>query len=717
MPFGYLVTLGTGNTLGAEDAIGATWTSFTTDQSLGSGEWAFTGTVGTTNYYNETETGEYYLALDGNVYFIPDLGPVTTVTSAETVSAPFFADDNVVLGTIAGDTIDGSYSDINGNSVDSGEGGGPDGNDDTVLGLTGDDSIESGLGDDLVVAGSGDDTVDGGDGNDVIWGDAVFLDELDDFYSETESLNWFAEGVDGTDLSAGFTQTTGGMDVSVSFNDDGNNSPEYRVETTDEIYRDGDAHSDHSALYLYGSGDGATSTTTINFAANANADLQDEVANVTFRINDIDWASGNHEDQVTVNAYDADGAAVTVTLTPSSSGPNADTVSGNTITAGQASESQSDADGSVLVEIAGPVAEIEIVYGNLLSGTQAIWVSDIYFQPLLPIGGDDSISGGDGDDNIRGQAGNDTVFGDAGDDTLRGNAGDDSIEGGTGADQVRGGGGADTIIAAQGDDIRGGGGDDYIRLADLAEAGTAGISITGNENGETDGDTLDFGGVADLSTLNLTVDQPDEKSGTVELYDGTLVTFDNIENIICFTPGTLIQTAGGSRPVEDLQPGDLIVTRDSGLQPLRWVGSRTVQAEGRFAPIRVGTSLLDGAEAPLLVSPQHRLLWSGSRAQLLFGDREVLVAARHLLDHPAVSQLEGGEVTYLHLMFDRHEIVYANGAATESFYPGGQALGALSDPGREEMFALFPELRSHEGGFGPTARLCLRSHESRVLAA
>jgi hypothetical protein len=150
---------------------------------------------------------------------------------------------------------------------------------------------------------------------------------------------------------------------------------------------------------------------------------------------------------------------------------------------------------------------------------------------------------------------------------------------------------------------------------------------------------------------------------------------------------------------------------------LRWIGSRTVAAQGRFAPIELQVPVLQDATAPLLVSPQHRILWSGPQAQLLFGDREVLVAASHLLTHPAVQRREGGEVTYLHLMLDQHEVIYANGAATESFYPGDMALGALSSQGRNEMFDLFPELRSHQGGFGDTARICLKRHEAQVLVA
>lgn len=79
--------------------------------------------------------------------------------------------------------------------------------------------------------------------------------------------------------------------------------------------------------------------------------------------------------------------------------------------------------------------------------------------------------------------------------------------------------------------------------------------------------------------------------------------------------------------------------------------------------------------------------------------------------------MSGGEVSYLHLLLDRHEVICANGAATESFFPGDTALAALADPARDEMFALFPDLRSHAGAFGDTARLCLKAHEARILAA
>lgn len=98
--------------------------------------------------------------------------------------------------------------------------------------------------------------------------------------------------------------------------------------------------------------------------------------------------------------------------------------------------------------------------------------------------------------------------------------------------------------------------------------------------------------------------------------------------------------------------------------------------------------MLDGATRPLLVSPQHRLLFTGYKAELLFGCDEVLVAAKHLLDGCDVVATEQAEVTYIHMMLDEHEVVYADGAATESFHAGDIGISAISDRSREEMFSI-----------------------------
>jgi len=115
------------------------------------------------------------------------------------------------------------------------------------------------------------------------------------------------------------------------------------------------------------------------------------------------------------------------------------------------------------------------------------------------------------------------------------------------------------------------------------------------------------------------------------------------------------------------------------------------------------------------VSPQHRLLFTGYQAQLLFGQDEVLLPARYLADSGRAHRQDVADVTYIHLMFDRHEVIYAEGIATESFHAGDVALSAVCEAAREELFALFPALRTIPFNAGETARLCLKRHEARVL--
>ena len=289
---------------------------------------------------------------------------------------------------------------------------------------------------------------------------------------------------------------------------------------------------------------------------------------------------------------------------------------------------------------------------------------------------------------LAGQTGND--------DLIYGYGGNDLITGGAGNDIIYGGAGDDTITFSEGDSADGGTGDDTSTYQDLGEATNRTITIVGGSGGETlndgdpntlEGDTLNLGFDADMSTLNITstttnVDGNTSCAGTISMDDGTLLNFSEIENIMCFTPGTCIATPKGARDIASLKIGDFVVTRDHGLQPIRWIQSRTVPALDRFAPIRIRPGVVTGQQSDLLVSPQHRMLFQGYRAELLFGESEVFVAAKHLVDGRLVTQETGGYVTYIHMMFDEHEVVYAEGAATESFHPGSTSLSGVSDHAR-----------------------------------
>lgn len=183
---------------------------------------------------------------------------------------------------------------------------------------------------------------------------------------------------------------------------------------------------------------------------------------------------------------------------------------------------------------------------------------------------------------------------------------------------------------------------------------------------------------------------------------------------ICFARGTLIGTVEGDRPVETLRVGDLIRTRDDGPQPLRWIGGRQVSGRDALAPVVIGAGVL-GNRRPLVLSPQHRLLIDGPRAEMLFGSREVLVAAKHLIDGRRIRSAPRDSVEYWHLLFDRHQIILAEGIATESFHPAEQSIRALDERAREEVLHIFPELRHECSAYGPLVRPAICAAEAQAL--
>ncbi|MDE4172982.1 Hint domain-containing protein [Phaeobacter sp. PT47_59] len=191
----------------------------------------------------------------------------------------------------------------------------------------------------------------------------------------------------------------------------------------------------------------------------------------------------------------------------------------------------------------------------------------------------------------------------------------------------------------------------------------------------------------------------------------------NATSIPCFVAGTLIRTPGGDVPVESLQPGDLVLTRDEGPQPVRWAGSRLVAGQGELAPVRIAAGTF-GAHRDLEVSPQHRVLVRGAAAELLFGEPEVLVAARDLINDSSVRRVPQAQVCYVHLMFDRHQVIYSEDLPSESFLPGPETPSLFERRVLDEICALFPELDPETGtGYGPAARRTLTGVEGRLLTA
>lgn len=224
--------------------------------------------------------------------------------------------------------------------------------------------------------------------------------------------------------------------------------------------------------------------------------------------------------------------------------------------------------------------------------------------------------------------------------------------------------------------------------------------------------TLTIVGDADTEAVNFTYTVG--TGGGNGLSDTGYIT---INQVPCFVAGSRIATPDGLVAVEALRPGDLVLTEDEGAQPLRWSGRRVVPAEGDFAPIRIAAGAF-GEHGELWLSPQHRVLVRDPLADLLFGDAEVLVAAKDLVNGTTVTRVEGGLVEYVHILFDRHQVVWSEGLASESFLPGPQAMRSFDAPMVAEIRAIFPDLDPATGhGYSPAARRLLRGFEAQVLFA
>ncbi|MFN4154932.1 MAG: Hint domain-containing protein [Paracoccaceae bacterium] len=193
--------------------------------------------------------------------------------------------------------------------------------------------------------------------------------------------------------------------------------------------------------------------------------------------------------------------------------------------------------------------------------------------------------------------------------------------------------------------------------------------------------------------------------------------------VICFTPDTRIATPTGARLIQDLRPGDRILTKDNGAQDILWTGSRRMSGARLYAmphlrPVRfrAGALGLDRPDTDLVVSPQHRMVLSGPAARALFNTEEVLVKAEDLLNDATICVDHAlREVTYIHILLDRHNIVWANGMETESFHPSNTAMDTIEPAQREALMAILPEGAENPASYGDYARRNLSSSEVAIL--
>ena len=193
--------------------------------------------------------------------------------------------------------------------------------------------------------------------------------------------------------------------------------------------------------------------------------------------------------------------------------------------------------------------------------------------------------------------------------------------------------------------------------------------------------------------------------------------------MVCFVRGSRIRTPAGPMAVEDLNAGDQVICGDGQSREIRWVGGRKLSdadlmAHPDLKPVRFGRNAIAPGQpdAPLFLSPQHRVLLRDWRAELLFGDNEVLAAAKSLVNDTDIRVQEPcGDVEYFHILLDGHHTVFANGVECETLMPAELMRNALPAKARDEIAHIFPDLVGNLASFGQLYRRALKPFEVNAL--
>lgn len=195
----------------------------------------------------------------------------------------------------------------------------------------------------------------------------------------------------------------------------------------------------------------------------------------------------------------------------------------------------------------------------------------------------------------------------------------------------------------------------------------------------------------------------------------------DIQAITCFTPGTGIATLNGLKPVEDLNVGDRVLTRDRGFQSIRWVGQRhvsfgTLPNKPNSLPVLIRADALGPGkpERDIIVSPRHRVLTTDKKMLSFMGETEVLVEASALVGQPGVMCVIPHDLTYIHVLFDQHEVILSDNLWTESFYLGRPTVAALLKEQNSAIQEIFPQLASNPNSSPQKlARICISREQAQ----
>ncbi len=618
---------------------------------------------------------------------------------------------DTLIGGAGGDTLSGGEGDdyIEGgagnDSLTTGLGNdtliGGEG-DDTLRNSAGDDSLVGGVGNDSIVATDGNDTLEGGDGADTMYGgndDDLLVGGSGNDLMYGESGHDSLEGGDGDDVMDGglgndtLIGGTGADTIAGGDGDDYIEGGDGDDSLTTGLGNDtliGGAGNDtlrNSAgddSLVGGAGDDSIVATEGNDTLEGG-----DGADTMYGGNDDDLLVGGSGDDQMHGEADADTFQMSDgfgndTLTGGEAGNDLDTVDVSAVTTG------------VTVTYTGDEA------GTITDGSDTITFSEIEALKLTDQG--DVVDASADSAGVSIDAG-------AGDDTITLGSGNDSITTGAGYDELilTGAGGIDTVSDFSiADDDSDGFFNDQLDVSDLTggtgpdgAVRTSDVSVTDDGSGNA---LLTFPGGEKIVLEGVA---PSQITTTAQLISA---------GIPCFTSDVLLATKRGAVPAGRIQVGDMLQTADNGFQPVIWVGKRTLsQADlaerPHLRPYCVRPGGLLTPERPMLLSPQHRLL-AGPKAfgqGTQFGESFLSAKLLAEIDKNCTQQTgTAAPVTYVHLMTERHEVIFAEGIATETFWPGPEAVRGLCAADRRELFGLFPELAAVHGLVGEHGRGLVR---------
>ncbi|MAU52049.1 MAG: hypothetical protein CMN17_06640 [Roseovarius sp.] len=178
-----------------------------------------------------------------------------------------------------------------------------------------------------------------------------------------------------------------------------------------------------------------------------------------------------------------------------------------------------------------------------------------------------------------------------------------------------------------------------------------------------------------------------------------------------FARGTLIETPRGPVAIEDLLPGDTVLTAGQGALPVLWIGSATLSpdADAGTALTRIMADAFGIGRpfADLMMGPGGRLMARPRSLRARLGAERVLTPAHALADGMTAFRLVPRQpVTLYHLALRRHAAITVNGIETESFHPGVGFERALDGATLRLVMSAFPHLAAPQD-FGPLARMRL----------